>query len=195
MDPTVHEEFTKASDSWPTNFTLDSSMVHHYGPVIDQTTDLDQMPESLLELDFELFQQAVCSSKGKFHKSADYAEDMDEEASTMIPSGDSHRDKITWETQPSVKAALKHCTRITQSIKPSKDLVDTPLSDPPLSVQKSKFCFFSPQNVLGWEHYRLRMQDTADYLPSLPSLGSATRATQKTTQYTISSQTENLMRW
>ena len=67
---------TKASDSRPANFTLDSSMVHHYGPVgIDQTTDLDQMPESLLELDYEFFQQAVWNSKGKFHLSADYAED------------------------------------------------------------------------------------------------------------------------
>ena len=171
-------------------------MVHHYRPVeIDQTTDLDQMPESLLELDYELkFQQAVCSSKGKFHLSADYAEDMDEEASTMIPSGDSHRNKITWETQASVKTSLRHCTRITQGVKPSKDIVDTPLSDPPSSIQKSKFHFSSPQNVPGQEHYGLRMQDTADYLPSPPSQGSDTGATQVTIQYTISSQTEELMR-
>ena len=53
------------------------------------------MPESLSEHDYELFQQAVWSSKGKFHLSADYAEDMDEEAASMIPSGDSHTDKIT----------------------------------------------------------------------------------------------------
>ena len=38
------------------------------------------------------------------------------------------------------------------------------------------------------------MQDTADYLPSPPSLGSATGATQKTAQYIISFQTEELMR-
>ena len=107
--------------------------------------DLDQMPDSLSEPDYELFQQVVWSSKGKFHLSADYAEDMDEEAGTMILSGDSHRDKITWETQASVKTALRHCTRIIQGIKPSKDLVDTPLSDPPLSIQKSKFHFFSLQ--------------------------------------------------
>ena len=204
MDPTVYDSMvtwnlsllsTEITTSlrhlildWPTS--LDSSMVHHYRPVeIDQTTDLDQMPESLLELDYELkFQQAVCSSKGKFHLSADYAEDMDEEASTMIPSGDSHRSKITWETQASVKTSLRHCTRITQSIKPSKDLVNSPLSDPPSSIQMSKFRFSSPQNVPGQEHYRLRMQDTADYLPSPPSQGSDTGATQVTIHYTISSQ-------
>ena len=111
---------------------------------IDQTTDLDQMPESLSKLDCELFQQAVWSSKGKLHLSADY---MDEEASTMIPSGDSHRDKITRETQASVKTALRHCTRITQGVKFSKDLVDTPLSDLPFKSQN--FCFFSPQNIIG----------------------------------------------
>ena len=92
------------------------------------------------------------------------------------------------------KQLIRHCTRFTQAVKLSEDLVDTPLSDPPLSIHKSKFHFFSPQNMLGWEHYRLRMQDMADYLPSSPSLWSATGATQKTTQYTISSQTEELMR-
>ena len=58
-------------------------------------------------------------------------------------------------------------------------------------------CPFRGQSVCS-SHYRLGMQDTADYLPSLPSLGSATRATQKTTQFAISSQmllhTEELMR-
>ena len=81
--PSQHRgtDWTKASESWPTDFTLDSSMVHHYGPVeINQTTDLDQMPESLLEHDYELFQQAVWSSMGKFRLSADYAEYMDEKA-------------------------------------------------------------------------------------------------------------------
>ena len=40
-------------------------MVHHYGPVeIDQPMDLDHMPESLSELDYELFQQAVWNFKG-----------------------------------------------------------------------------------------------------------------------------------
>ena len=66
--PSQHRDadMTKASDSRPNDFTLDLSMVHHYGPVeIDLTTDLDQMP--LSERDHELFQQVVWSSKGKFH--------------------------------------------------------------------------------------------------------------------------------
>ena len=53
---------------------------------------------------------------------------------------------------------------------------------PSIVRSEVKVSFLLTTNVLGWEHYRLRMQDTADYLPSPPSLWSATGATQKTTQ-------------
>ena len=113
---------------------------------------------------------------------------MDTEAGTLIPSGDSFMDKITWKTQPSVKAALRHCARIAQGVKTSDDLVETPLCDLP-STQKTKFKFFSPQNVLGREHYRLRMDETAEYLPMPPSLRSITGASPNVNQYTVSVQT------
>ena len=66
----------------------------------------------------------------------------------MIPDGDQPKEKITWETQASVKAALRHCARIAQGVSSSDDLVETPLRCPPSSSQKSKFRFFSPQNIL-----------------------------------------------
>ena len=70
----------------------------------------------------------------------------------------------------------------------SDDLVETPLCDPP-STQKNKIKFFSPQNVLGRNHYRLRMDETGEYLPMPPSLGSVTRVSLKVNQYTVLTQT------
>ena len=144
--------------------------------------------ESVSEWDYQVFCQAVRNSKGSIHSSADNADDVDVEAGTLITSGDSFKEKITRKLQPSVKAALRHSARIAQGVKTSDDLVVTPLCNLPFA-QKSKLKFFSPHNVLGREHYRLRMDETAEYLPRPRFLGSVTAARPKVYQYTVSAQT------
>ena len=60
-------------DSQPTTFMLDSTGLHHY----------------------DIFLQAVRQSLRRFRSSVDNAHDMDEEAGTLIPAGDTVKDKIT----------------------------------------------------------------------------------------------------
>ena len=78
----------------------------------------------------------------------DDQEELDLEAGVLILSGDS-------------LSALHHGASLAQGMKTSDVLVKMPLCHPP-STQRGKFKFFSPQNVLGQGHYKLRMDQAAD---------------------------------
>ena len=43
-------------------------------------------------------------------------DDFEVEAGSMIPDGDQPKEKITWETQASLKVTLRHCARIAQGV-------------------------------------------------------------------------------
>ena len=137
------------------------------------------------------------SSLAPFRSSADNADDLDQEIGSLIPTDDVHKDKVTWELQPSLKAALRYCSKIAQGVDCSEDISETPLCDPP-SSQNSKFKFFTPHNVLGKEHNRLKVNQSSDYQPSPPVRTSGTGAKDKVTPFTMFSQnvlhTEELMR-
>ena len=75
-----------------------------------------------------------------FRSSADYADDPDQEIGSLIPTDDVHKDKVTWELQPSLKAAFRYCSNIAQGVDYSDDISETPLCDPP-SSQNSKLKF------------------------------------------------------
>ena len=80
--------------------------------------------------------------------------------------------------QQSLKAALKYCNKIAQGVETSDGIVDTPLCDPP-SSQRSNIKFLTPQNVLGREHYKLKINQSSDYQPAPPTLSAATGAKDK----------------
>ena len=95
-------------------------------------------------------------------------------------------------------AVLRHCARVAQGFRSIDKLVDTLLCGPPHSLP-SKFKLFLLQNILGKEHYRLKINQGAEYLPTSPSQGSATGARMKVLQYMVSAQTllhtEELICW
>ena len=176
---------TLASGSRLTAFTLNAPSLRCYAVADrDQTTETNQMAEKerVAESDYKLFRQAVWNSVGLFHSSADKADDMDMEAGMLISSEDSHM----WQDHmENATFSQGSGTLLCQDCAGSEVIRRVgwyPLCDPP-STQKPKFWFFSPQNVLGREHYRLRMQETAEYLLAPLSLGSATGATPKIMQH------------
>ena len=137
--------------------------------------------------DYEFFRVVVRSPLAPFCSIADNADDLYQEIGSLIPTDGVHKDKVTWELQPSLKAALWYCSKIAQRVDCSDDTSETPLCDPP-SSQNSKFKFFTPNNVLGKEHYRLKVNQSSDYQPSLPVRIFRSGAKDKVTQYTMSSQ-------
>ena len=64
--------------------------------------------------------------------------------------------------------------------------------------KKSKFKFFTPQNVLSNKHYRLKIYQSSEYQPVPPALESATGAMAIVIHFTLSPltllYTEELMR-
>ena len=131
------------------------------------------------ERDYEVFRQAVKSSEGFSISTADDRDDLDLDTGTLIYSGDSRTEKVTWMTQPSLMATMRHCARVPQGVKCSDGVVDSPLWSTSLTA---KFKIFSLQNVLGREHYRLKRDQGAEYLPTLLSQGLATGARTKVSQ-------------
>ena len=120
----------------------------------------------VLERDYKMFHLAVQTSKGYFRSTADGDEDVDLDAGTLISSGESRTENMMGKTLPSVTAVFRHCVQLANGVKISTEVVNTLLCDP---SQSAKFKFFLPQNVFGLEHYNLRMDQAAEYLPTPPS--------------------------
>ena len=59
-------------------------------------------------------------------------------------------------------AAMKHCAHVASGVKSPEEVMQTPLCDPPHS-HVTEFKFFLPQNVLGREPYRLKMDQASEY--------------------------------
>ena len=74
--------------------------------------------------------------------------------------------------QPLLKASVTHCAKIAQGVLTADMTIDTPLCAPS-TTQKNKFMFFTPSNVLGKEHYRLNVDKSSEYQPTLPELASS----------------------
>ena len=80
--------------------------------------------------EYDVFHLVVRNSKGFFKSMADKEEDLDLDAGTLIPSGEIHKEKVRWKTQPSLTAAHRHCACVAQGVKSSDEMLDTPLCDP-----------------------------------------------------------------
>ena len=140
------------------------------------------------------FCQAVCSSLRWLHSSGDNADDF---LRRLIPTDEVLKGKITWGMQSSLKSSLTYCAKIAREVLTADKIVDTWLCAPP-SSQKNKFKFFTPPNVLGKEHYRLKVDKSSECQPMLPELATSTGSKAKVSQYTVLAQnllhTEELMR-
>ena len=152
-----------------------SLRVHHIPTEFDQTaaTRVSRGRSSWFQRESTMcsvWQPAV--HWDRFAPRADNADDFLQEIDSLIPTDDMLQDKIICKMQPSLRAALKHCSKIARGVETSEDIVDTPLCDPP-SSHKSKIKFVTLQNVLGKEHYRLKVNPSADYRPAPPTLSSA----------------------
>ena len=172
----------------PSVFTLDPPRLKRLPGDLHQSTQAARQledKEQVLEGDYEIFCDVVHSSLAPFRSKADNSDDPDQEIGSLIPTDDVHKDKVTWELQLSLKAALRYGAKIAQGVDYSDDISETPLCDPP-SSQNSKFKFFTPHSVLGKEHYWLKVNQSSDYQPSPPVRTSGTEAKDKVTQYTMS---------
>ena len=110
-----------SSDRQLTAFTLHPLRVHQISTEIIQTAETrgQQVPEG----EYDIFRHlAVRSSLGPFHSSADNADDFLQEIRSLISTDDVRKDKMTWEMQPSLKAALKYCSKIAQGVETSNDI-------------------------------------------------------------------------
>ena len=134
-----------------------------------QQADEELVPEG----EYNVFRQAVWSSLGWFPSSGNNADNFLKEIGLLIPTEEALKDKLTWDMQSSLKSFLTYCTKIAEGVLTADKIVDTPLCDAP-SAQNNKFKFFMPSNVLGKEHYRLKVDKSSEYQPMPPDLASST---------------------
>ena len=100
-------------DSRPTAFTLDSPTVHRLPADIKETMAMSQEGDEELvpEGQYDIFCQSVRSSVGQFHSSGYNADNFLEEIGSLILTDEVLKDKITWDTQTSLKASLANCAK------------------------------------------------------------------------------------
>ena len=162
-----------AYDSQPNDFTLDPLTIHQLPADINETTDMGQQggEELVPEGEYDVLRQAIQSFLGWFHSSGDNADDFLEENWSLIPTDEVLKDKITWDMQASLKGSLTYCAKIysARSLDIRQDRRHTFVcsSNGPEEQVPS---FLHRPNMLGKEHFRLKVDKFSEYQPTPPEL-------------------------
>ena len=154
-------------DASPVNFSaaLDSEDKVKDRFVTDDE-DGDGSQKKVLAAQYQLFRQAVMSSKGSFKVNP--AKSRRASRASLLDLGDSEvTDRVSWLDQPSLMDTMASTARIAQGLKEDEELEKTKLSET-LNTSSSTFKHLTVKQIFPREPYRLKIHRDAQYVPKPP---------------------------
>ena len=153
-------------DASPVNFSaaLDpEDKVKKRSITDDEDEDGDRKKISAAQ--YQLFRQAVMTSKGSFKVNP--AMTRSASRASLLDLGDSEvTDRVSWLDQPSLKDTMAFTARISQGLKEDEEVEKT-LSET-LNTVSSTFKHLTVKQIFPRELYRLKVHRDAQYLPKPP---------------------------
>ena len=115
---------------------------------------------------YQLFRQAVTTSKGSFKVNP--AKTSRASRASLLYLGDSKvTERVSWLDQPSLKDADASNARIAQGLKEDEEIEKKTLSET-LNTTSSTFKHLTVKQIFPREPYRLEVHRDAQYVPKLP---------------------------
>ena len=155
-------------DTSPVNF---SAALNTEDKVKDRTIfneeDDDGTQKKVSAAQYQLFRQAVTSSKGSF-KITPFKSRRAPRASLMDLGETESSDRVSWLDQPYLVDTMASTVRIAQGLKDEEEVEKTTLSET-LNTSSSTFKHLSVKQIFPRELYRLKVHRDALYLPKPPA--------------------------
>ena len=155
-------------DASPVNFSaaLDSEDKVKDRSITDDEDD-DGAQKKVSAAQYQLFQQAVMSSKGSFKVNP-----AKSRRASLLGIGDSEvTDRVSWLDQPSLMDTVASTARIAQGLKEDEEVEKTTLSEM-LNTSSSTFKYLTVKQIFPREPYRLKIHRDGQYVPKPPGLGA-----------------------
>ena len=131
---------------------------------ISDKEDEDGDHKKISAAQYQLFRQAVTTSKGSFKVNPAKTR----RASRASLLGDSEvTDRVSWLDQPSLKDTMASTARIAQGLKEDEEVKKTTLSET-LNTASSTFKHLTVKQIFLREPYHLKVHRDAQYLPKPP---------------------------
>ena len=154
-------------DASPVNFSaaLDSEDKVKDRSITDDE-DEDGTQKKVLAAQYQLFRQAVMTSKVSFKVNP--AKSRRASRASLLDLGDSEvTDRVSWLDQPSLKDTMASTARIAQGLKEDEEVEKTTLSET-LNTSSSTFKHLTVKQIFPREPYRLKVHRDAQYIPKPP---------------------------
>ena len=133
---------------------------------ITDDEDEDGAQRKVLAAQYQLFRQAVITSKGSFKVNP--AKSSRASRASLLDLGDSEvTDRVSWLDQPSLKDTMASMTHIAQGLKEDEEVEKTTLSET-LNTSSSTFKHLTVKQIFPREPYRLKVHRDAQYVPKPP---------------------------
>ena len=133
---------------------------------LSEDEDAEGDSKEISEAQYEIFRQAVTSSKGTCKINP--AKTKRAARASLLDLGDTEvPDRVSWLDQPSLQDTMASTARIAQGLKEGEEVVKTTLSET-LNDNTSSFKFFTVKQIFPREPYRLKIHRDALYAPKPP---------------------------
>ena len=131
--------------------------------------DEDGSSRKVSSAQFQLFRQAVTSSKGSFKLNP--AKSRRATKATLMDLGDGEvTDQMSWLDQPSLTDTMASTARVAQGLKEDEPVENTTLSES-LNAESSSFKHSTVKHVFPREPCHLKIHQDAQYVTKPPSDG------------------------
>ena len=154
-------------DASPVNFSaaLDSEDKAKDKSMTDDE-DEDGAQKKVSAAQYQLFRQAVLTSKGSFNVNP--AKSRRASRASLLDLSDSEvTDQVSWLDQPSLKDTMASIACIAQGLKEEEEVKKTTLSET-LNTSSSTFKHLTVKQIFPREPYRLKIRRDAQYVPKPP---------------------------
>ena len=153
-----------ARDESPLNFNAALDLDSKRAFLEDEDAEGDGKKISTAQ--YEIFRQAVTSSKGTFKINP--AKTKRAERASLLDLGETEvPDRVSWLDQQSLQDTMASTARIAQGLKEDEEVVKTTLSET-LNDNTSTFKFLTVKHIFPREPYRLKVHRDALYAPKPP---------------------------
>ena len=130
--------------------------------------DEDGSSRKVLSTQYQLFRQAVTSSKGSFKLNPARSQRA-AKASLMDLGNGEVTDRVSWLDQLSLTDTMASTARIVQGLKEDETVEKTTLSSESLNTGSSTFKHLMVKQIFLFQPYRLKVHRDAQYLPKPPA--------------------------
>ena len=154
-------------DASPVNFSvaLDPEDKIKERPISDEE-DEDGDHKMISAAQYQLFRQAVTTSKGSFKVNP--AKTRRASRTSLLDLGDSEvTNRVSWLDQPSLKDRMASTAHIAQGLKEDEEVEKTTLSET-LNTASSTFKHLTVKQIFPREPYHLKVHRDAQYVPKPP---------------------------